>query len=135
MVDAYDQLREENTWPRSYELYEGSIKFQVAAQNEEQARRRLDQLNTFLNGLFLDPRTLDAGPHEAVLYCMPMDSEKELRHTDTVTVQSLDEVRPGMASGIVPSWYWLLPDADKDYDPEDAAHRVHFSEYDESEWE
>jgi len=129
MVDAYNRLHDENEWPRSYKLYSGKISFQIAAHSEEQALHRLKQLEEFLTGLFMDPEGQAESPHEAVRYCVPLaeytsdDPDREITLRETVTVESMPE--SSMGSGEIPEWSWLLPDADKDYDPSLAAHLVH----------
>ncbi len=129
MIDAYLRLSEENEWPRSYNLYSGKIAFQIAAHSKEQALHRLKQLEEFLAGLFLDPEGEAEAPDPAVKYCIPLaqfnsdDPDREITFRETITVESMPE--PSMGSGEIPEWSWLLPDADKDYDPSRAAHAVH----------
>lgn len=133
MVDALDPLREENEWPRSYNLYSGKITFQIAAHSEEQALRRLKQLEEFLSGLVLDPEAEAESAHESVRYCIPAfefgieKPDYDIQFRETVTHESMP--KGSMVSGELLEWSWLLPDADKDYDPSAAAHRIHFSEY------
>lgn len=62
---------------------------------------------------------------------LSLASDYQITHEATVEVESMDEVDGSMGSGELLAWYWLLPDADADYDPDAADRAVNYGADDE----
>jgi hypothetical protein len=105
----------------TYRTYRLNTSFSVIAHSEDQARKRWDDFLGFLNAL----QTAYEFPHESMRFIYTDYESLEFTDLGETEVTEAD-MQPSMVSNMGHVRDWIDPESDRDYDPEEAAHKAYF---------
>lgn len=114
---------EDSSFPRSYKEYRITAPFMVYAHSEEQAWKRWEFFVEVLSQLAVN----SWHSHELVEFVVPALVDRPDPTIEFIKehwVESADDLRESMVSGLLPEWALLNPDHDKDWDPGRLAYRI-----------
>lgn len=127
---VHDKLQgDDSDWPRSFKVYRVRNVFEIVAHSEEQAKKRFEDLMSFLGSLAL----YSEGSFPATRYMRNPGVVESVEFDFEEVTERWSDVGVSMLSDMEYLFDWWDPDSDAGYDPDALAKRVLWDDEEDEE--